>query len=240
VSNARLGVLLKELRITSGDPLNSLTVLSSCNDPYRLDTPANHVNAGWFRDRMQECGLLDRENPIHNRGIHYAIVSMGSAMRPDGKPYRNDEDSWLFLQDKASKAARWLGYVPFDAISDARNSEPVIVTAEMPEPRHSIGVPMRWELPDESSLRPSVKLEGFDARQHYRLAIFGEKTSLQDVLRPITTRYDTDLYLPSGEISDTLIHTMAKTGAGANRRARAACVRCSRPSGNPPDRSLRG
>ena len=121
--------------------------------------------------------------------------------------------SWFFLQDKASKAARWLGYVPFEAISDARNSEPVIAIAEMPDPRIGITAPESWELPSESDLRPRVRLEGFHARQPYRLAIFGEKTSLQDVLRPIATSYAADLYLPSGEISDTLIHTMAKTGA---------------------------
>ena len=48
-------------------------------------------------------------------------------------------------------------------------------------------------------------------------ASFGEKTSLQDVLQPIASAYGSDLYLPSGEISDTLIHKMAKTGADDGR-----------------------
>ena len=110
-----LGNMLRDLRTNSGSPLTDLTVLSSSNDPYRLDTPANHINAAWFRDRMKDCGLLDKPNPLHNRGIHYAFVSLANVMRPDGKPYRNDEESWFFLEDKASKAARWLGYVPFEA-----------------------------------------------------------------------------------------------------------------------------
>ena len=41
-------------------------------------------------------------------------------------------------------------------------------------------------------------------------AIFGEKASLEDVLLPIARAKGADLYLPTGEISDTLIHRIAK------------------------------
>ena len=50
---------------------------------------------------------------------------MNGAIRPDsGRPFLDDK-GWEFLE-KASKAARWLGHVPFEAIFDARNSPPVI------------------------------------------------------------------------------------------------------------------
>lgn len=81
-----LGEMLRELRSGSGLTLKQLTVLSDSNDPFRLDTKTNHINGQWFRDRMNDCGLLDRVNPIHNRGIHYAVVSLGGVKRPDGKP----------------------------------------------------------------------------------------------------------------------------------------------------------
>ena len=108
--------------------LDELTVLSPQNDPYRLDTPDHHRNGQWLRLQMEACGLIRPDgyfaSQIHNRGIHYAIFSNG-AIRPDGEKFKNDDKGWEFLE-KASKAARWLGYVPFEAIFDARNSPPVI------------------------------------------------------------------------------------------------------------------
>lgn len=210
---APLGDKLNELKRDSGMGLGELTVLSGSNDPYRLDTPTNRLNAEWFRERMDECGLLDRENALHLRGIHYAIVSMGTVKMPNGSTYVNNDECWQFLQDNASKAARWLGYVPFDAISDARNTPPVIVYAEKPEPQSVVASLDIDGLPNEHDLVPRIRLDGFFAHQNYKLAIFGEKTSLEDVLTPIASRYEADLYLPSGEISDTLIHKMARRGS---------------------------
>jgi hypothetical protein len=106
-----LGDLLRATKEETGVGLGDLTVLSPQNDPFRLDTPTNHEVGKWFRDQMKAAGLLSRSNPIHNRGIHYAIVSRKEAKLPAGKPYKNDGDCWEFLE-KASKAARWLGYVP--------------------------------------------------------------------------------------------------------------------------------
>ena len=199
-------------------PLRELTALSELNDPYRIDTPAFHRNAQWFREQMEAAGLLDRG--AHLRGLHYAIVSRGDAVRPDGKPYRNDEESWLFLQDRASKAARWLGYVPFGAIRDARNTEPVI--RERPEQRALVPSACAGVLgPDIAGLdldfAPYVGAQFDLPPQPYRLAIFGEKTSLESVLRLIADRYDADLYLPSGELSDSQIYLMGKAGAEDGR-----------------------
>src|SRR5262245_12556433 len=124
-----LGDLLRATKEKSGVGLGDLTVLSPQNDPFRLDTPANHEVGKWFRDQMEQCGLLSRANPIHNRGVHYAIVSRGKVKLPSGLPYKNDVDTWDFLE-RASKASRWLGYVPFEKIIDARNAEPIIRIAK--------------------------------------------------------------------------------------------------------------
>ena len=35
-------------------------------------------------------------------------------LKPDGSPYTNTEKDWTWLDEKAGKAARWLGYIPFD------------------------------------------------------------------------------------------------------------------------------
>ena len=44
-------------------------------------------------------------------------------------------DCWKWLQDTAAKAARWLGYVPFERIIDNRNDPPLVISyAETPRP----------------------------------------------------------------------------------------------------------
>jgi len=48
--------------------------------------------------------------------------------------------------------------------------------------------------------------------------LYGEKTSLSPVLTPISKRFGADLYLPTGEISDTQLHIMASNAAKDGRR----------------------
>ena len=43
---------------------------------------------------------------------------------------RTTDDDWEWLQADAAKAARFLGYLPFDQITDQRNAEPVIRVRE--------------------------------------------------------------------------------------------------------------
>jgi hypothetical protein len=47
--------------------------------------------------------------------------------------------------------------------------------------------------------------------------VFGEKASLEDVLLPIARRKQADLYLPTGEISDTLLYRISKDAAEDGR-----------------------
>ena len=54
-------------------------------------------------------------------------------------------------------------------------------------------------------------------RQPCRLALVGEKSSLAEVLSPLADRYDADLFLPTGEISDTQIYLMARAAEGDSR-----------------------
>ena len=46
---------------------------------------------------------------------------------------------------------------------------------------------------------------------------FGEKTSLEDVLGPLAIEFNADLYLTGGQISDTLLHRMARDAVGDGR-----------------------
>ena len=78
------------------------------------------MTAGGSPRQRPGLGLGDRR--IHLRGLHYMVLGRP---KPDGTPYENDKN-WEWLQDDAAKAARFLGYIPFEQIIDQRNAEPVI------------------------------------------------------------------------------------------------------------------
>jgi hypothetical protein len=184
--------------------MNDLTVLSPQIDPFRLDTPANHKLGKWLADTAATLGLGDRR--IHNRGLHYMILGQP---KPDGSTYVSNAASWDLLE-RASKYARWLGYIPFDQITDQRNAPPVVRIYEEPDPHPFINVGIDIELPDD--IRPKLGVEDFRGTQPYKIVLVGEKSSLDAELGPIAEEYGCDLYLPTGCISDTMIFQMAKIG----------------------------
>jgi hypothetical protein len=118
----------------------------------------------------------------------------------------------------AAKAARWLGYLPFDQFVDKRNAAPVVRIFEHPEPTPYINVGVDVAIPDAEDITPQVEIAGFDGVQKFRIVMVGEKSSLEEVLGPIAQAHEADLYLPTGDISDTLIYQMAKIGAEDGRR----------------------
>lgn len=193
-----------------GLKMADLTVLATQNDPFRVDTPAGHRDGQWLAMHAEK--LAGRR--IHLRGLHYMVLG---EKKPDGSPYTNTDADWLWIQSKAAKAARWLGYIPFESISDERNTPPVVRVFEHPEPTSVISVG-GVEIMVPEDLAPEPVLEDYRGVQPYKLVLFGEKTSLEDVLAPIAEARGADLYLPTGEASDTMIHQMAKTGAEDGRR----------------------
>ena len=106
----------------TGLHINDLRVMSAKRDPYTLDSEDNHRIGTWFGEQLDR--FVEAHVTVHLRGLHY-ILATKAIVRPDGKVYVNNHQCWNWLQDDASKAARWLGYVPFDRIHDARNDEPI-------------------------------------------------------------------------------------------------------------------
>jgi hypothetical protein len=203
--------------------MKDLTVLA--NDPFRMDTPANHTLAKWLAETAATLGLGDRK--IHNRGLHYMILGQ---LKPDGSIYISDEDSWDLLEE-ASKYVRWLGYIPFDQITDQRNAPPVVRIWQPPEPEPYINVVIDIEIPEADDIIPKLRIAGFAGTQPYKLVMVGEKSSLDDVLAPIAERFQADLYLPTGDISDTRIYQMAEIGAADGRPMRVLYFADCDPSG---------
>jgi hypothetical protein len=230
-SNGTLRRILEAAARDARVPLGDLTVLDKKVDPYRQDTPAGHRDGTWLAEQMERLGIV---RPIHLRGLHYALVSSTSLTKPDGSRYLNDLNNWLWLQVEASKAARWLGYVPFDRIVDERNSAPLIAVNGngAPEIEIGLGATIEVSVPDLHDIVPTVYLSNFRARQKYRLVFYGEKTSLAEVVAPLCKSYKADLYLPSGEITDTQLHLMAKTGAEDGRPMVVFILADFDPAGN--------
>lgn len=198
-----------------GVPLKDVTVLAPQNDPFRQDTDANHRDGAWLAEQVQRLGLMGHDRTIHLRGLHYALID---STRPNGKQYINEDSIWTWMSGGAAKAARWLGYIPWEKIKDQRNAEPTVTIHVPPEPQGWVSVGGLYiEIPGAQALVPRVATKDFVGTQPYKIVLFGEKSSLEPVLAPLARRWGADLYLPTGEISDTLMHTMASVGARDGR-----------------------
>jgi hypothetical protein len=198
----------------TGCSMKDLTVLAPQNDPFRIDTQTARIDGEWLAMHLDR---LVPARTIHLRGLHYVLVTDAPA-KPNGETYRNTDKDWVWLQEKAADAARWLGYIDFARIVDQRNAEPTIRTIDDErDPFPYLHAKVHMEIPAVADIEPIAMLHDFTAQQPYRIVLIGEKSSLGEVLSPVAERYGTDLYLPTGCMSDTLIHKIAKTGAEDGR-----------------------
>jgi hypothetical protein len=196
--------------------IDALTVLSAANDPYTAWR--RRREAEWFAELFDRFVAADATK--HLRGFFYLLVSAPNPIAsPDGKRFVNDHRHWRALQS-ASKAARWLGLVPFDRIIDERNAPPEIYVPGMTSVLTGVSSGAGCEAPQtvEAAL-PGLSLSGFKGRQAHRIIFFGEKSSLSTVLRPIAQEIGAEMILVTGESSDTYIADMAKRASADNRPA---------------------
>jgi hypothetical protein len=213
-----------------GCSLTDLTVLSAQVDPYRLDTPSGHRDGQWVAEQLNRW--IGRTKEIHWRGLHYVLVSTSGLIKPNGERYRNDDENWTWLQSGAGKAARWLGYIPFERITDNRNAEPFIHHKARVSPEAFVSIGLHVEIPSVEDLQPLPIARGLDPRQAFHFVIFGEKASLEDAVLPIAEAKHADLYLPTGEISDTLLYQIAQDGADDGRPMVVFCLADCDPAGH--------
>jgi hypothetical protein len=199
--------------------MKDLTVLSLQRDPYRLDTHAGHRDGAWFAQMVER--FVGGSGTVHLRGLHYRVSTAGGVQMPNGKPYVNTDECWEWLCGDAAKAARWLGYVAFERIVDERNAPPELFVAEAGSPNPFLSCGSRIELPLslEQAFPEFICAPGFPARQPYRIILFGEKTSLGPVLRPIAQMVGGEMLLPTGEASETMVAELAARAALDGRQA---------------------
>lgn len=212
--SGKLRTVIEEACLVSDSGLGDLTVLSARVDPYRLDTPAGHRDGAWAAAQLNRFYVSRR---AHWRGLHYAIVAAGGIRKPNGEVYVNSDDDWFWLSETAGKAARWLAYVPFEQIIDQRNGAPVIHRKVREPAAAFLSVGLDVDVPDVEDIEPVPVAKGFVARQAYSFVIFGEKASLEPIALPIAEEYEADLYLVTGEISDTLVHQIVRDAAEDGR-----------------------
>jgi len=197
-----------------GCSLKDLTVLSPQRDPYRLDTPANHNVGRWLAGAIESVGHSVTASRIHLRGLHYKLV--GRVSLPNGEPYINSADCWLFMSEKASKAGRYLGYVPWDAIKDARNAAPLVFKPEFTQPHWVVSTAdVEVYLPDD--LKPRFSIKGNMSRQKYQQIIIAEKQGVVDLLEPVCNRLGATLATPAGEVSDSMLYDLLADAADDGR-----------------------
>ncbi len=211
MTGSPLRAKLEEVASETGCSLKDLTVLANQNDPFRVDTPLGHEEGEWLVTVKRD---LVGSRPIHLRGLHYALLGQ---TKPNGKPYTNTEKDWVWLQNGPSKSARWLDYLPFGEIVDQRNTPPEITAFEHPDPKAVVLTGIDINIPTAAQLKPEMGLRDFRGVQPYKLVYVGEKSSLYDHLQHVAWLYEADIYMPMGEMSDTMIHTLASTSAEDGR-----------------------
>lgn len=206
---------MAQAQAETGATLKALTVLDRRADPYRLDTPVNHRDARWLARWIDE---LVPSGQVHLRGLHYLLAMIHRPRKPNGKRYANTTADWEWMSETAAKAARWLGYVEFDRIKDQRNATPTIIEAAEPQqPQPVVYTGIAAEIPEIGDLRPSPIMYRDDPQQPYRIAIVGEKSSLAEIVTPEAERLGADVFLPTGDISDTLVYQLARAAAEDGR-----------------------
>jgi hypothetical protein len=194
----KLGVSFKELLVQSHD-----------TDPYAAYR--HRRKAEWFARHWNR--LVPSGQKKHLRGLFYLLVtSPESVACPAGKRFVNDMKHWILVQ-KAAKAARWLGFIAFDAVKDERNAPPEIYVPGVTPLEVTVASGEGCEVPaDAKDALPRLDLHGFQGRQTHRIIFYGEKSSLATVLRPTAEQVGAEMILVTGDASDTHI-------AGSARRA---------------------
>jgi hypothetical protein len=203
-------------------PLSSLIALSDDNDPYFADRPGRRLEgAEWFKALWDR---LEIPNGVHLRRLHYLLVSTAAIVLPNGRPYVNTLECWKHL-GRASGDARYLDLVPADAFVDRRSPDPIVYIPNDEGHNAAIG-PCRDEpsievkstalilhyqpqtfvfpeLPDAYFVPPKLV-------EPYAIEVWVEKSTVNDILLPLTRTYGVTLVTGVGEQSITRCRALVR------------------------------
>lgn len=240
---------IKALAKQHGLTVNDLCALAPKNDPFYTGRPSEEVAAQWFADLWHRFGYT---TGVHLRRVHYQIVSQKPPVsRPNGEAYQNTQKDWDYLTE-AAKWARYLDLVSPGAFVDRRNPEAKIHARwpkpddyyDDPTPGYEVlddwdqeaydlpGLPGLDDLPAEIVELPYYEVSGYEGiQQDYHLECWVEKTTMNDVLEPICTRYSANLVTGAGEMSITSVVDFLKRVEASERPARIIYISDFDPAG---------
>jgi hypothetical protein len=214
--------LIKQAAAELGISYRDIIALAPQNDPFYVGTPKDVDQAQWFSDVWEAAGY---SSGVHLRRVHYWCVSQGDLKRHDGKPYENTDKAWKYLC-QASKAARYLGLVRIRDIADNKNPTPHIAADyDWPDPEFNLDIP-EFDYP-----RISIYGTQESLAQPYHLEVWCEKSTMNDVLIPVCSRFKANLATFEGEVSVTACYDLVQRIKEANKPARIFYISDFDPAG---------
>ena len=218
---------IKALAYRQNVKVSDLLALATNNDPFYTGRPAQRKQAEWFARLWEDFGYT---TGVHLRRFHYRLVHhTNNPTKYDGTSYQNTVTDWNELCH-AGKFARYLGLVPADAFVDRRNPSPHIYAqyergTTPPIPETEIISP-NWHLPriqDTQLELPEVVVTGYDYAledQPYHLEVWAEKSTMDDVLIPVCSKYGVNLVTGIGEMSITAVDDLIQRVSESEKPAR--------------------
>ena len=221
---------IKQLARETGCRAADLIVLAANNDPFYAGVPNRRERAEWFAELWDRFGL---HHGVHLRRIHYLLVSQPQpVMWPNGKPFENTTNDWQAL-DTASLAARYLELIPTGVLVDRRNPAPHInvVFRDDPDPRVVVldaGIDL--DIPAEFPV-PELMLTRFHRDQDFLVELWAEKSTMNDILVPLSQRLGFNLVTGVGEMSETATRLAVERAIDAGKPMRIVYVSDFDPAG---------
>lgn len=192
---------IKEYAKSAAKKITDLLALAPQNDPFYSGTESDVLRGQWFREIWDRAGFT---NSVHLRRVHYWAVSQKEpVLMHSGQPYTNTEQCWDYLV-MSSKQARYLGYVKIEDVIDNKNPKPTVnMNPGELEPSFNINVP--------NLDNPYVWINGLSpsAVQPYHIEFWCEKSTMNDVLEPLASRYGANLVTFQGEVSISACYDLA-------------------------------
>jgi hypothetical protein len=192
---------IKALAKENGMKITDLLALAPQNDPFYSGTETDVKRGRWFKEIWNAAGFT---NSVHLRRVHYWAVSQKTPIKMHNDlPYQNTEACWDYLV-MSSKQARYLGYVRIEDVIDNKNPKPTVnMNPGDLEPSFQINVP--------NLDNPYVWVNGLSAAavQPYHIEIWCEKSTMNDVLEPLASKYGANVVTFQGEVSISACYDLA-------------------------------
>ena len=212
-------------------------VLSRYRDPWTPWSETHIQKAKWVAGYFERLGRR-----IHERGFHYWLVSLGDVVKPDGVSYSNTEKDWNLL-------LQWVKWAKYLQIGDWTN----LIDRKHPEPLDHLELYTDPGSLHDNSDSPSklinTKLKGLidgiiedimwvvpryesSGYQNYFLAVFCEKSSMNDYILPVVQEFSGVFQPLVGESSLERVEAIARRASELKKPVRIFYISDFDPSGD--------